>query len=83
MELSKQNGLWDFIDEVDQLVVPEDLQEALKKYDGATEFFYAINDSSKRFVLRWLKLAKTDKTRASRILQLAALSARGEKLKGS
>ena len=83
IELSKQNGLWDFLDEVDQLVVPEDLKESLKKYDGATEFFYAINDSSKRFVLRWLKLAKTDKTRYSRILQLAILSSKGEKLKGS
>jgi len=83
IEKSKKNGLWDFMDDVDQLIVPKDLQEALMKYDGATEFFYAINDSSKRFVLRWLKLAKTDKTRAFRILQLAVLSAKGEKLKGS
>ncbi|WP_111671878.1 YdeI/OmpD-associated family protein [Algoriphagus litoralis] len=83
IELSKQAGLWDFMDDVDQLIVPQDLQEELEKHAGATEFFYAINDSSKRFVLRWLKLAKTEKTRNSRILELAQLSARGEKLKGS
>lgn len=83
IELSKQNGLWDFMDDVDNLVVPEDLQKALQKYDGATEFFYAINDSSKRFVLRYIKLAKTEKTRVSRIEQIAKLSAKGEKLKGS
>jgi uncharacterized protein YdeI (YjbR/CyaY-like superfamily) len=83
IERSKQSGLWDFMDEVDQLIVPQDLQEELVKHAGATEFFYAINDSSRRFVLRWLKLAKTDKTRNARILELAELSARGETLKGS
>jgi uncharacterized protein YdeI (YjbR/CyaY-like superfamily) len=83
IELSKQSGLWDFMDDVDQLIVPQDLQDELEKHAGATEFFYAINDSSKRFVLRWLKLAKTEKTRNARILELAQLSSRGEKLKGS
>jgi uncharacterized protein YdeI (YjbR/CyaY-like superfamily) len=83
IELSKQNGLWDFMDDVDNLVVPVDLEETLKKYKGATEFFYAINDSSKRFVLRYIKLAKTEKTRVSRIEQIVALASKGEKLKGS
>lgn len=83
IQLSKQSGLWDFMDDVDQLIVPQDLQDELENHAGATEFFYAINDSSKRFVLRWLKLAKTEKTRNARILQLAELSAKGEKLKGS
>lgn len=83
IERSKQAGLWNFMDEVDRLVVPTDLQEGLDKLDGAKEFFYTINDSSMRFVLRWLKLAKTEKTRTARIQQLAELSAKGEKLKGS
>jgi uncharacterized protein YdeI (YjbR/CyaY-like superfamily) len=83
IERSKQAGLWDFMDDVDRLEVPKDLQDALEKVEGASEFFHAINDSSKRFVLRWLKLAKTDKTRTARIQQLAELSGRGEKLKGS
>lgn len=83
IEISRQKGLWDFMDDVDNLIVPKDLQEALIKYSEAKDFFYAINDSSKRFVLRWIKLAKTDKTRASRIDQIAQLSSKGEKLKGS
>lgn len=83
IEVSKQNGLWDFMDDVDKLIVPTDLQEGLARYEGAAEFFHAINASSKRFVLRWLKLAKTDKTRTARINQIAQLSAKGEKLKGS
>lgn len=83
IESAKKSGLWNFMDDVDQLLVPNDLQEALKQYKGATDFFYSINDSSKRFVLRWLKLAKTEKTRTARIQQLAELSARKEKLTGS
>ncbi len=83
IELSKENDLWDFMDDVDKLIVPDDLQAALKKYAGAKEFFYGINDSSKRFVLRYIKLTKTAKTRASRIEQIALLSSRGEKMKGS
>lgn len=83
IEAAKASGLWDFMDDVDQLLVPADLHAELQKYPGAADFFDAINDSSKRFVLRWLKLAKTDKTRTARLQELAQLSARGEKLKGS
>ena len=80
---SKQNGLWNFMDDVDQLIIPKDLSTALAQYKEATEFFEAINDSSKRFVLRWIKLAKTEKTRKNRIEKIAVLSSKGEKLKGS
>jgi uncharacterized protein YdeI (YjbR/CyaY-like superfamily) len=83
IELSKQNGLWDFMDDVDNLIVPDDLAKTLEKYEGAGDFFRTINASSKRFVLRWIKLAKTAKTRSARIEQIAQLSAKGEKLMGS
>ncbi len=83
IELSKHSGLRDFMDDVDQLIVPVDLQEELAKHDHASMFFDTINDSSKRFVLRWIKLAKTHKTRISRIQHIAQLSAKKEKLKWS
>ena len=83
VEASKKAGLWNFMDDVDNLIIPNDLQEALTKTNEAKLFFEAINASSKRFVLRWIKLAKTDKTRASRIDQIVQLSSKGEKLKGS
>lgn len=83
MEWSKQQGLWDFMDDVDQLILPDDLKKALSEYSGATEFFTSINDASKRFVLRYIKLAKTEKTRMARIIEIALLASKGEKLKGS
>ena len=83
IEAGKQSGLWHFMDDVDALIIPKDLGQALKQKPEAFDFFVNINPSSKRFVLRWLKLSKTEKTRQKRIDQLVSLSARGEKLKGS
>lgn len=80
---SKLNGMWNFMDDVDNLIIPKDLKMALMQKTEAFDFFSTINDSSKRFVLRWLKIAKTEKTRQKRINQLVELSAKGEKLKGS
>jgi len=83
IQQGKESGLWNFMDDVDNLVVPEDLQAALNQLKGAADFFDQINDSSKRFVLRWLKLAKTEKTRKNRLEKIAKLSAAGKKLPGS
>ncbi|WP_421948503.1 YdeI/OmpD-associated family protein [Phaeodactylibacter xiamenensis] len=83
IQTGKESGLWDFMDDVDNLVVPDDLNAALQKIKGAKDFFDRINDSSKRFVLRWIKLAKTEKTRKNRINKIAHLSSIGEKLPGS
>lgn len=80
---SKKSGLWNFMDDVDQLIIPEDLQMALSKNKGAELFFKGLDASSKRFALRWLKLSKTEKTRNNRIFKLVQLSAKGEKLPGS
>lgn len=79
----KESGLWNFMDDVDNLVIPEDLNVALNKLEGSFDFFDNINDSSKRFVLRWIKLAKTEKTRKIRIEKISKLSSIGEKLPGS
>ena len=80
---SKENGMWHFMDDVDRLIIPEDLKQSLSTKDGAEDFFENINDSSKRFVLRWIKLAKTEKTRKNRIEKITLLSSKGEKLPGS
>ena len=79
----KESGLWNFMDDVDNLEIPDDLKTALNKLEGAFDFFDNINNSSKRFVLRWIKLSKTEKTRNIRIAKIAKLSSIGEKLPGS
>jgi len=79
---SKHSGLWDFMDDVDALITPEDLVEALEARPSARENFEAFNPSSKRNILRWIKLAKTPKTRAKRIQETAILAAQNKKIPG-
>ncbi len=80
---SKRNGLWNFMDDVDALIKPDDLIAALQAHPPATEHFDAFGDASKRFVLRWIKLAKKPETRAQRIEKTAVLAAKNEKIPGS
>jgi len=83
VEAGKTSGLWTFMDDVDALLVPDDLSTALAAHQGATQGFAAVPPSSRRFTLRWLKLAKTDTTRTKRITRIVDLAARGERLPGS
>jgi uncharacterized protein YdeI (YjbR/CyaY-like superfamily) len=64
---SKRKGLWDYLDDVDALVMPADLVASLREYSGAVERFEAFAPSYRRNVLRWIKLAKTPTTREKRI----------------
>ncbi|MCU0490446.1 MAG: YdeI/OmpD-associated family protein [Chloroflexaceae bacterium] len=77
---AKRLDLWDAMDDVDDLVIPADLSEALQRLPPAAEHFAAFSTSSRRNVLRWIKLAKTPETRARRIEQTATLAARNEKV---
>ena len=80
IEASKRNGLWSFMDDVDALIVPDDLETALKRRPPATRRFAGFSASSRRNMLRWLKLAKTERTRAARIERIATLASRNEKI---
>jgi len=71
------------MDDVDALIKPADLVEALNQYPDALAYFNAFAPSSQRFVLRWIKLVKTDKTRKKRIAETARLAAKNEKIPGS
>lgn len=67
IEKAKQNGSWTILDDVEDLVIPPDLQAALE-HDAATlAFFNKLSISNQKLILRWVKLCKTDKTRQLRI----------------
>jgi len=80
---SKAAGSWHFMDDVDALVVPEDLAAALASRPGARLHFDAFPPANRRFVLRWIKLARKPETRRRRIARVAELAARNERLPGS
>ena len=72
IEDSKSSGWWDFMDDIGNLIIPKKLKKALLQKTVAFEFFEVINDSSKRFTLRWLKIAKTEKTRQKDLIILSS-----------
>ena len=79
---SKRLGLWNFMDDVDALIIPEDFQLELKRNLPSEENFNSFGDSQKRFTLRWIKLAKTESTRLKRIRKAAKLAADNKKIPG-
>ncbi|SDL69635.1 Uncharacterized conserved protein YdeI, YjbR/CyaY-like superfamily, DUF1801 family [Catalinimonas alkaloidigena] len=69
VEEAKQNGAWDFLDDVEQLIVPPDLEEAFKGNDKAKYYYDRFPASSKRGILEWIKNAKQASTRQRRITE--------------
>ena len=39
IKAGKKSGLWDFMDDVDNLIIPDDLAKGLNEHPGAFEFF--------------------------------------------
>lgn len=68
-------GLWNFFDDVDALLVPDDLSGILNlaKWND-------LAPSYRRNVLRWIKLAKTPETRRKRIGAAAVATEESRKL---
>lgn len=79
---SKQAGLWDFMDDVDALIKPDDFIKYLESFPNAMTNFNAYGASSQRFILRWIKISKTADTRAKRIKEAATLANDNKKILG-
>jgi len=81
--VSKRNGLWNFMDDVDALIKPPDFIKCLEKNPPALNCFEGFGASSKRFMLRYIKIAKTADTRAKRINDITLLAKQNKKMPGS
>lgn len=73
---AQANGQWDFLNDVDALIAPDDLLAAL---DATVQraFWDAIPRSVKRGTLEWIKTAKTPETRQKRIKDMTDSAAQG------
>lgn len=79
IELAKQNGTWNALDEVENLILPEDLQAALQNNQVANEKFEAFPRSVKRGILEWILNAKRPETRRKRIEETVTLAAQNKR----
>ena len=79
VKAAQADGSWEFLDEIDNLVLPDDLVSALGAVEGARETFDSFSESARKGILFWIKSAKRTATRQKRIEQTASAAARGEK----
>ena len=79
IEKAKSNGTWDFLSDVESLVIPKDLANALDSYDKAEYYFNRFPNSSKRGILEWIKIAKKDETRKKRVEETAIKASKNRK----
>jgi len=79
VEMAKQNGAWNFLDDVEALIIPKDLEQEFEKYEKAAYYFNRFPDSSKRGILEWIKNAKQAATRKKRIEETAQKASENRK----
>lgn len=75
VETAKKDGSWYFLDDIEDLIIPRDLKEALDHDIAALNNFGSFSNSIKKQILYWIKSAKRDVTRKNRIKKTVQLAA--------
>ncbi len=81
IERAKQNGSWTILDDVEELIIPEDLGQKFKTLFGSEDYFLSLSKSVRKAILQWLVLAKQPETQQRRINEIAELAAQNLKPK--
>ncbi len=82
IEIGKQNGSWTAIDDVENGVIPEDLQLAFNGNSKAFDNFKNFARSYRKGYLYWLNQAKREATREKRIAEIIELCEANIKQRG-
>jgi uncharacterized protein YdeI (YjbR/CyaY-like superfamily) len=81
IETAKQNGSWTILDEVEELIIPKDLETALNSTENAMDYFLSVSKSVKKMLLSWIVMAKKEETRQHRITEIVTNAAQKQKPK--
>ncbi len=68
--IAKENGSWDILNDVDALIIPNDLLEALNTQPEAMNYYEKLSKSDKKLILYRMVSAKREETRQKRIQQI-------------
>ncbi len=79
IERAKENGAWTMLDEVENLIVPPDLDEAFLRHPGSSDRWTAFPRSVRRMHLEWVVQARRPETRARRVEEIASRAAMNER----
>ncbi len=81
IEVAKQNGSWTILDEVEDLIIPIDLERAFEKHKGSKDYFLSLSNSIRKMMLTSLVLAKRPGTRQKRVDEIAEFAGQNKKPK--
>ena len=73
--IAKENGSWTALDDVENGVIPDDLQIAFSKNKKAYKHYLSFTRSQKKGYLYWLNQAKREETKQKRIVVIIRLCA--------
>ena len=75
VEAARADGSWNVLNDVEDLVVPEDLASALAAEPAAEQYFGGLAASQRKIALYWIASAKRPETRVARIAKTVQAAA--------
>jgi len=81
IEIATENGSWTILNEVEDLIIPNDLDIAFSKHKGSKDFYLSLSMSARKMILSWIVLAKRPETRQKRIDEIVESAAQNLKPK--
>jgi uncharacterized protein YdeI (YjbR/CyaY-like superfamily) len=79
VEKAKKDGSWNILNDVEDLIVPKDLKEALSQNKDAQSHYNSYTDSVKKQILWWISSAKKPQTRKNRVEKVVLSAENGKK----
>ncbi|MFD2586964.1 YdeI family protein [Croceitalea marina] len=79
IKIAKDNGSWEALDDVENGVIPSDLQQAFEQNRKALENYQNYTQGQRKSYLYWLNQAKREETRQKRITEIISLCEKGVK----
>ena len=76
---AQSNGAWSRLDDIEDLLEPDDLTTALDASPSARAHWDAFPPSARRGILEWIIQAKRPATRAQRIAETTRLAAQNNR----
>jgi uncharacterized protein YdeI (YjbR/CyaY-like superfamily) len=70
---AKEDGSWTALDDVENCIVPQDLQLAFKANPQAEKYYESFSRTYRKSYLYWLNEAKRPQTRQARISEIIRL----------
>ena len=75
IEQAKKTGTWNALDDVENLIIPDDLQKIFDQNPIAFQNYQKFPPSTKRGILEWILNAKKPETRQKRIQETVSKAA--------